>query len=363
MIIAYLAPANSIHTVRWCNAMANLGHEIHLISMHEKHAELSEKIFPHPLKYSAPLGYFLNSHQLKKILDIIHPDIFHAHFASGYGTLGRKAAFHPYVLSVWGSDVYDFPRKSSLHTRLLMKNLAAPDIICSTSTVMRKQTQTLAPTNKPIRVIPFGVDTELFKPSEGNSGIEKRITIGTVKTMAPKYGIDTLIKAFALLIQDPEMSREDVNLVLVGGGPDLEKLKRLSKELQIITSTSFLGQVDHQRVPELLRNMDIYIAPSRLDSESFGVAVIEASSSGIPVIVSDVGGLVEVVENQVTGIIVPKDDVGSVKEAMKRLVVNPDLRKGMGKKGRERVLKLYDWKENVNAMEEIYIYLLSKNAH
>jgi glycosyltransferase involved in cell wall biosynthesis len=100
--------------------------------------------------------------------------------------------------------------------------------------------------------------------------------------------------------------------------------------------------------------LDISVSVSITDSESFGVAVIEASACEKPVIVANVGGLPEVVEDEVTGFVVPPQDAEATASALEKLVLNKSLRQEMGNAGRQRVQRLYDWKNNVQQMLSIY---------
>lgn len=357
MRIALLAGVTSIHTIRWANGLAERGHEIHVITCHSGGDPLLEKVTAHELPYKPPQGYFLNKFSLRKILASIQPDVLNAHYASGYGTLARLSGFHPCVLSVWGSDVYDFPEKSFLHRMLLKKNLLFADVVCSTSHVMAKQTRMICPELKEIPVTPFGVDTELFKPMPELRD-EQYITIGTVKKLAPKYGIDLLLKAFAhareaLKREDPETANR-LRLMIVGSGPQEKELMQLADNLAISDQSRWVRRVPHTDVPKYLNQMDIYVALSRLDSESFGVAIIEASACGIPVIVSDVGGLPEVVKDGETGMIVEKENVQEAGLSIVKLVKDSKLRRNMGKNGRQRVKDLFDWEANLEEMEKVY---------
>ncbi len=111
-------------------------------------------------------------------------------------------------------------------------------------------------------------------------------------------------------------------------------------------ATDFIGVVPHASVPDELRKLDVYVALSR--SESFGVAVIEASACGLPVVVSNVGGLPEVVEQGVTGFIVPSEDPAAAADALEQLLASKELRERMGSAGRDRVERLYAWEACVD---------------
>ncbi|HZJ09588.1 MAG TPA: glycosyltransferase, partial [Trueperaceae bacterium] len=153
MRLALLVKRHSIHSVRWANALADRGHEVHLISA-ERHGEpLNPEVTVHFLPFPPLIGFYANALALRRLLHLLEPDLMNAHFASGYGTLARLCGFHPTVLSVWGSDVFDFPLKSRLHARLIGANLSFADAVTSTSEVMARQTRSLAPLEQ-VSVVP-----------------------------------------------------------------------------------------------------------------------------------------------------------------------------------------------------------------
>lgn len=364
MKLALLAPRSVIHTVRWANEMARRGHDVHLISMHRGGDYLDPAVQVHLLPFPAPMGYYLNAFHLRQLLRRLRPALLHAHYASGYGTLGRLSCYHPYILSVWGADVYDFPRQSGLAFRILRSNLRAADWLCSTSHVMAKQTLQLCPGLTNLSVIPFGVDVVQFCPRQGRSDTST-ITVGAVKTLAPKYGIDVLIRAFAvarraLMGLAPDLGAS-LRLLIVGGGRDRASLEALAKEQGLSDVAVFAGQVMHSEVPGFLNRLDVYVAASRKDSESFGVAVIEASAAGVPVVVSNVGGLPEVVLDGVTGLVVEPEDVPATANAILRLVMDSSLRRRMGAAGRQHVLARYQWSESAALMDQVYARMLRRN--
>jgi glycosyltransferase involved in cell wall biosynthesis len=354
MKIAFLAPHSSIHAVRWVNEMVYRGHEAHLITMHPGTELLREKVKIYILPHKAPLGYYLNAKIFKRLLHNIKPDLLNTHYASGYGTLARLSQFHPNLLSVWGSDVFDFPYQSWWKRIILKKNLLAADYIASTSSIMTRQVESIVKLRKEITITPFGIDCEKFMPNCKERD-NKKIRIGTVKRMAPKYGISTLIKAYAIARRKGLQNSE---LILVGGGPQENELRIVVSKLGLTQEVKFIGSVSHADVPNWLNTFDIYCALS--ESESFGVAVIEASACEVPVIVSDVGGLPEVVEDGKTGFIIPLGQVEVVADKIIELAKNQELRHIMGKTGREVVLKQYEWQENADRMERLYSKIISE---
>lgn len=366
MKVALLSSASSIHTVRWANALSEKGLEVHVISQHPQLEPMDKKVKVHLLPFRSVLGYFTMVPSVRKILNEIKPDILNAHYASGYGTTARLVNYRPWLLSVWGSDVYDFPYKSFLHKRLVQKNLLAADAVASTSVCMAEQVNNLAAGLKQISITPFGVDTAFFQSLSNSitrSDGTQEVVVGTVKSLAPTYGIDTLIKAFAILFQvliinRPEVARR-VILRIVGSGPQEAELKALTTQLNISDRVFFVGQVDSTEVPKELGKFDIYVALSR--SESFGVAIIEASATGRPVVVSDAGGLPEVVVDGVTGIIVPTEDPQSAADAILKLILDRNLRIQMGDAGKQYVARNYDWHITIDIMKKLYEKVIEDN--
>jgi L-malate glycosyltransferase len=347
--IVILASANSIHTVRWANGLVSRGIVVHLVSVHEQSHILDPRIQLHLLPVKAPWGYLLAVSALKKLLKKINPCLINAHYATGYGLLARLAGCKPLLLSVWGSDVYNFPQKSILHRLLLKGNLKCADAIASTSQCMASKTSETF-LHKHVFITPFGIDEMLFSPVNVKREFSG-IVIGTIKTLHPNYGIDTLIYAFARIVNKLKGTLQ-VRLEITGNGPDFEVLQKLAYDLKVSNRIVFHGFVNHFQIPEMVNRLDIYVALSR--SESFGVAILEANACGKPVVVSDAEGLVEVTLNGQTGLIVPKNDINAASDAILRLIQDPDLRYRLGGLGRKHVLKHYTWDRTLDIMIDAY---------
>ncbi len=367
MKVLVLAGGSSIHTIRWIHALSSAGANVVLVTQHDPLEPIAPAVRMCRLPFSGEIGYFWNVPALKRILAKEKPDILNVHYASGYGTSARLSGFSPTLLSVWGSDVYAFPNKSPLHRRWLRGNLMAATHVASTSHAMASETRRIAPALGEISITPFGVETDRFLPQpKRHSSPDDPIVIGTVKTLSKAYGIDTLIGSFALLLQmlsqdAPEIA-ERLRFRIVGDGPQKDALQKQTAELGIHKVTEFQPRVAHDQVPVTLRELDIYAALSR--QESFGVAIIEASSCGLPVVVSDAGGLPEVVADGETGFVVPREDPQAAADVLYKLVLDADLRRRMGQAGRERVISLYEWKDNVRQMIRLYeeVIASSKNS-
>jgi glycosyltransferase involved in cell wall biosynthesis len=293
------------------------------------------------------------------LLASIKPNLLHTHYASGYGTLSRLVGFFPTILSIWGSDVFEFPYESRLNRFLLRKNLEAADYLWATSNALQRQAMKFVAPRKPIAITPFGVDCEQFRPALPSAS-DDGFVVGTVKALEPVYGVDKLFRAFALF-KDRVPRERRLKLIVAGGGSLRSELGRLAFQLGIADQTEFTGPVAHKRVPRLLDQFSVFVALS--ERESFGVGVLEASACELPVIVSDAGGLPEVVVHGETGFVVPGGDSTLAANALECLFRDGDLADRIGQDGRRFVLANYEWRDSVEHAESLYRTVLADGSY
>lgn len=356
MRVLILAPSRSIHTHKWALYYQNKGIEVKVVTFFDHYSEENAKevdtvILPKLLP--GKLSYFTSVFALRKVLKSFKPDILHAHYVSSYGFIGALANYKPYYISVWGRDIFQFPLQNNINKSIVTYTLKKADVICSTSHIMAKETNKY--TDKAIPVTPFGVDMNKFKPIAGLKN-ENILTIGTVKALSDKYGISDLIHAFARIYSVQKQTR----LLIVGDGPQRAEYEELTKALGIDSVTTFTGRVPNNEVPTYINQMDVFAVPSTEDSESFGVAAVEAMACGVPPVVSNVGGLPEVVIEGHTGFVVPKENPEKLAESMSILLLDREKRMKMGMSGIDHVKAHYNWTDNAEGMLMLYDKTLKK---
>ena len=355
MKVLMTADARSVHTRRWAVSLKAEGVDIVLYSIFPSPDAFFEEhgirlyvfdLFTYKqLKGIRSVISMISRHReavrhLRSVIDSESPDILHAHYATSFGLIAALSGFHPFIISVWGSDVYEFPEKSFLNRESVKFIMRRADRILSTSHVMARRTALY--TSKPVSVTPFGVDTSLFRKLSVNH--------------APKYGIDVLIRAFKIVMERNPRLR--MSLVIVGDGPCRKEYEDLAAELGVSGDVKFIGKVRNDLLSEYYNSFSVAVSLS--DSESFGVVAVEAMACECPVVVSDADGFTEVVEDGVTGFIVPRRNPEAAAAAIQKFIDNPTLRAKMGQAGRKRVLQFYDWNDNVNTMIAIYNSLLNE---
>ncbi len=252
------------------------------------------------------------------------------------------------VLSVWGEDIIAFPRRNLINQKIVQKSLSSAHQITATSLFLERVARSFPIKLPPITVIPFGIDLRVFSYIERQP--QSVIKIGIAKHLEEQYGIDTLIKSFMVLLKN----NSNVKLIIAGRGTKEDKYKRLASRFGLDTKIEFLGAVEHSRMPEFLWSVDIAAMPSRYDDESFGVAALEASATGLPVVATKVGGVPEVVIDGVTGFMAEKENEEQLAQYLERLIQDSDLRKRMGIAGRKMVEERYRWEDNLESMQNLY---------
>lgn len=355
MKICYLARADSYHTYKWCAQMTARGHEIHVISFIEGKIDCATV---HYVDCGIKKGneterqkikYLTKGTEIRKIIKDIQPDVIHAHRVSSYGLAAILAGVHKCIISVWGIDIYDFPRKTFLHKVLIQFALRRAGQIWSTSHSMAAETQKY--TKQDIQITPFGVDMKVFSPKRRSRQLaDGRFIVGTVKALRPEYGISDILYACQIL----KKRRPDIPIYvhIAGKGDQEQELKELACFLGIEAYVKWLGFISQEEAASEWANMDCALILSK--SESFGVSAVEAQACGIPVIITDIPGLKEATSPNKSSIVVPVNNPEAVAKELIYLYDHPEIRKQMGEQGCDFVRKKYEITYCFNKIDRLY---------
>jgi len=310
-------------------------HVAHLANHASDVGALDSAVTLHRLRGRGAQGYFTSALEVRKLARQLRPDVINAHYVSGYGTLATLSGVAPLVAAAWGSDVFEFPDRNWVARALVTATLRRADAVWSSSYVMADRIRTLA--DRPVDVIAYGVDRTHFAPADPHPA-HAPFRFGIVKTLAPHYRIDVLLAAFAHYLN--RAGQRAATLTIAGTGPEEERLKRMAADLHITEQVAWLGAVPHPEVPDLLRNLDCFVLTS--ETESFGVAAVEAMACGLPVIASDAPGFVEVLDHGRYGILVPRADATALASAMGQVASNKSMQRELSASSLDRASE-YDW--------------------
>jgi glycosyltransferase involved in cell wall biosynthesis len=285
-------------------------------------------------------------------VDHLKPDMALAFFGapSGVATWFWSHFFTlPYIVSLRGGDVpgfrpYDFARQHRILAPLLRRVWRRAAAVVANSAGLRKLGQAFE-AKVPVLEIPNGVDLEKFQIGDRDWKSPRLLFVGRI---VYQKGIDLLLLALAELREMPW------SLQIVGDGPSLEEFRNQAKELGITNRVSFSGWQSRQDLPNTYRNANLFVNPSR--HEGMPNTVLEAMSSGLPVLASRISGNEELVTEE-TGVLFPPEDSLALQNALRELLPNAELREKMGAAARKRVEAQYSW----DKVAEAYLNLMNSS--
>ncbi len=298
-------------------------------------------------------------------------DIIHAHFslppASLAGLWHAKQKNIPYMLTYHGdpqANYGSFSRRMSislysvfLHNKLL----SCAKVIVSPSEYYIDESRFLGKYRDKIAVIPNGINVKDFDTQCSKEECKEKLGLPLDKKillffgyLSPYKGPDILVRAMPKILKNVP----DTELVFVGKGVMRDELEMLSKRLGAEKNVKFAGFVKGSSKPFYYKAADVFVLPSIMSTESFGIVNLEAMACGVPIVASKIGGIPDVVKDGENGLLVPPKDSDRLASAIIYLLENEDIMKKMGDNGKDKV-KDYSWKRVAEETEKIYKEILA----
>lgn len=296
------------------------------------------------------LAFFPKAVRFAQLMEASGIDHLHAHFASHPAAMAfviHRLTGIPYSFTAHGSDLH---RDKHMLCQKVAEAAFVVTIARFNQEIFAAECGESARTK--VQVIHCGVDTEVFQPRQRSSDRPGPLQILCIGTLHEVKGQTHLIDACRLLRE------RGVDFVcrLVGDGPDEAALRTQVMEAGLADAVHFEGRKTRQEVIALLEATDVVVAPSvpSRDNRREGIPVVlmEAMGAGVPVIASDLSGIPELVEHEVSGLLVPPGDVAAIAAALERLANDSTLRARLGQGGREKVLREFDLATNAARLVE-----------
>lgn len=359
MRIAYLSIGGHIHTERWLEYFVERGHDVHLLTVQPAPIEgvrvhdIRTGIPVKPLHYAAALL------RVRRILRRLRPDLLHTHFLTGYGYWGAFSGFHPFIMTVWGDDVYLTPHESFLKGKLARRVLARADLVTGDSRDILEHAIDMGADRSRCHMILWGVDLESFRP-DATSGVRARlgipedapVTISVRSFTQPYYNIDTIISAV------PEVLRAlpDSHFIFAGNEGEDDAFRRMAGGLGLGERAHFVGRIPHDELPAYLVAADVFVSVPSVDATA--VSLLEAMACGTSVVVSDLPSAREWIADGESGLVVAPRDVGALAKAIVSLLRSPELRNRLGSEAVQTVRERADHQKHMARMEELSLELV-----
>jgi colanic acid/amylovoran biosynthesis glycosyltransferase len=277
----------------------------------------------------------------------LRPDLVHAHFASG----GRaalplaRALRVPLLVTLHGADVTVRGSQSDVYKRLGEQTSL---FLCISSFIRDRALEAGFPPQK-LLVHYIGIDRDLFSPSPS---LEPPKGVLFVGRLVEKKGCEYLLRAMQLV----QRVHPQCELTVIGDGPLRLSLETLAKDLNI--RCRFRGVQSPVAIREALQKARVFCVPSVTasngDSEGLGIVFAEAQAMGVPIVSTTHGGIPEVVEDRLTGLLVPERDYQALADALSLLLDDEDLWQSLQRGARQRVEQNFDLKTQTALLESIY---------
>jgi len=282
-------------------------------------------------------------------------DVVHAQFGT-FGTLALRlveigALEGAVVVSFRGYDASQYLRA---HPHAYERLFAGGRLFLPVSRVIAKRIEAAGCDPKKVRVHHSGIDCERFAHRERTRNADEPTRIVSVARLVEKKGIGFALEAIARVLG----SGRAVSYTIVGEGALRNDLERLVARLDIGADVKMMGRLSHAEVASLLSDAHVLLAPSvtAADGDEEGIPNVlkEAMAMGLPVVATRHAGIPELVEDGVSGFLVPERDVEALADRLTRLVDHPETWPALGRGGRARVLAEFDIRTQSRALETLY---------
>ncbi len=343
--------------------LAKRGHKVHFITtaLPYRLSEFIENIFFHEVQvlnyplfeytpYSLSLASKMAQVALREDLDLLHVHYAVPHATSAY--LAKKIIAPkkklPVITTLHGTDITLVGNDPSYYD-ITRFSIEESDAITAVSEYLKNQTLYRFSISKKITVIPNFVDTNHFFPHKTNHKDCMRKSgekiIMHISNFRKVKRIPDIVDVF-----ESVSKRISARLVLIGGGPEKEKIIGLVEEKGLSDKVKFLGRQND--VSDIIPCADIYMLTS--EHESFGLTALEAMSCGVPVVGTSGSGMDGFLGDNSAGFLYPVGDVHGMVEGCLRILENPEMAVEMGKEGRKKAVEEYNVDNIVSIYEDLY---------
>ncbi len=339
------------------------GHEVTVVtSRYDRHLPVEEELEGYRVLRTRTLGVVFDTPLdvgTGRTLRSLSADAYHLHFPpplTSYFATRTLAREHIRPCLTYHCDLY-LPGGAGRLLAGIYERVFLPPTLDRCGRII-VHTRSYGVTSAPLRgreltVIPSAVDLDRFRPGldvgplRSDLHIEgKRVLVFTGR-LVPHKGVDVILQA---LVQLPP----DVVLLVIGSGPRLPSLVNLARRLGVSDRVRFCPKVSDEDLPRFLALGDIFVFPSQSRLEGFGLVVAEAMAVGLPVVVADMPGVREVIENGKEGLYVEPLIASDLAEKVRTLLDDPALARRMGRAGRERAEARYALPVVVRSLVSLY---------
>jgi glycosyltransferase involved in cell wall biosynthesis len=369
--IAFLGDPSSIHMRRWVNYFAGRGHQVTLLMPGDLPVDpgLAPSVaVVRFTRFSArgrfpPASFLRARRSLRRALAQVRPDILNAHYLTTNGWHAWISGFHPYVLTLWGSDVFLTPGEARDFGAYGRLSVRAADMVMVNSEALRQGALRLGAAPDRTEMVQWGVDLTRFRPGpdpaelRARLGFQGRRVVLSPRGLAPIYRQNVVVEALATL-------PADVALLITARSPvpqDLEAIRGKIDELGLADRVVIETEISDAEMPDLYRLADVVVSIPVSDSTS--AALLESLASGLQVVAGDLPSVREWLFDLDPALLVSVDDPASTAAALARaLDRDPEERARLGRRARVVVEDRADEAKCLARVEALYLRLAGRTG-
>jgi glycosyltransferase involved in cell wall biosynthesis len=368
--IAYLGDPNSIHLRRWVGHFAGLGHRITLLVPEGLSVEPGlepeiaiERFLPFNHRRSRIAGVFDARRSLRSALRTVQPDVLDAQYLTVNGWHAFISGFRPYVVSVWGSDVFITPRTSRKAALFARMALRSADLVLAGSQSLAEAAISLGARRDRAVSVPSGVDRARFRPGpdpaelRARLGLAGRRVVFSPRAMKPLYRHAVVVDALTHL-------PNDVVALMVGylaDAAELEAVQRRARDLGVGDRLVIVPAIAHSEMPDFYRLAEVVVSVPASDSTP--ITLFEALACDRPVVAADLPAVRELIGRLDPAALVPVDDPVLTATAIARVLdLSVTERAALASRGQALVVEMADQDRNLARVEQLYLGLASRRG-
>jgi glycosyltransferase involved in cell wall biosynthesis len=310
--------------------------------------------------------------QLKRLIEAENPDLINAHTPVPYlaDVAERTRGAVPYVLTYHNDLVKDFPPLNALmrmiNLTVVGRTLRRCTAVIATSEHYLQESFYLKPYRPKINVVHPGIDCRRFNPdiavgedlAQLYAGRRVVLFVGSLNKSQQYKGLRVLIDSFSSI----RKHYPDTILVVAGAGDGMNMYKSIASAAGLANAVVFTGHLEDAELAQYYKIATVFAMPSTSRNEGFGIAFIEASAVGVPVIGGNVGGVPYAVQDGVTGLLVEPNSAEALCEALRRILDDAALAKRLGQNGAARAGREFGWDVAGARTDEIFSDIAKASA-
>lgn len=363
MRILFVAPMQSIHSVRWVTFFARAGHDVHVIDAsfggdHEvsgvtvHHIPLRGTRLP-VLKYLFRFPRWIA--RWRRLVGEIRPELMHIHWLGLHALGAALSGFKPLVVTPWGSDLLLIPQQSAKRRLLLKCILAAGSVFICCAFHLREALVRRGVPKECIHVFGFGTDVAKYAPSRSDPHLPRELDfddysplIISLRALYPVYDVGTLIGAIPAVLAACPAAR----FVIVGEGPERTGLQQHADELGVSNVVRFVGRLSGDDIVRYTASSKVYVSTAL--SDGFSASLSEAMACGVPPVVTDFGDNPLWVEDGVSGFLFPGRDATCLAKRIIELLSDCARARQIGGEARHTIVVRNNVDIEMTNVEQLY---------